>query len=89
MFKPSLDGASPDRYSSNIGSLDVHYSSGIGDHFFYLLAQGAVVPTGFNLTPGQRVCNGNTALQAAADLYGSGSTQYNTVGAAWAAVNVN
>ena len=28
-------------------------------------------------------------LQAAADLYGSGSTQYNAVAAAWSAVNVN
>jgi Zn-dependent metalloprotease len=27
-------------------------------------------------------------LQAAADLYGQGSTEYNTVNAAWAAVNV-
>ena len=123
MFKPSLDGTSPDCYSSNIGSLDVHYSSGIGNHFFYLLAQGAAVPAGFNLTSSQLVCNGNTGLsgvgrsaagaiwyraltvymtsntnyagarvatlKAAADLYGSGSTQYNAVGAAWAAVNVN
>ena len=62
MFKPILDGASPDCYSGNIGNLDVHYSSGVANHFFYLLAQGAVVPAGFNLTPSQLVCNGNTAL---------------------------
>jgi Zn-dependent metalloprotease len=62
MFKPSLDGHSPDCYSSNIGSLDVHYSSGVANHFFYLLAEGAVVPAGFNLQPSALVCNGNTAL---------------------------
>jgi Zn-dependent metalloprotease len=62
MFKPSLDGVSPDCYSSNIGSLDVHYSSGVANHFYYLLAEGAVVPAGFSLTPGQLVCNGNTAV---------------------------
>jgi Zn-dependent metalloprotease len=61
MFKPSLDGISPDCYSAGIGNLDVHYSSGVANHFFYLLAEGAVVPAGFNLTPSQLVCNGNTA----------------------------
>ena len=68
MFKPSLDKASADCYSSSVGSLDVHYSSGVANHFYYLLAEGAVVPSGFgagtwaNLTPAQLVCNGNTAL---------------------------
>ncbi|WP_133501401.1 M4 family metallopeptidase [Cognatilysobacter terrigena] len=68
MFKPSLDGASPDCYSGSIGSKDVHYSSGVANHFFYLLAEGAVVPAGFgagtsyNLTPASLVCNGNTGL---------------------------
>ncbi|GAA5178452.1 M4 family metallopeptidase [Niveibacterium umoris] len=64
MFKPSLDGSSPDCYTSTIGSLDVHYSSGVANHVFYLMAEGAVVPTGFNLTPSQLVCNGDTALTA-------------------------
>ncbi len=70
MFKPSLDGASPDCYDPGIGGLDVHYSSGVANHFFYLLAQGAVVPAGFgsgtpaNLSPSSLVCNGNTNLAA-------------------------
>ncbi len=128
MFKPSLDGASPDCYTSDIGGLNVHYSSGVANHFFYLLAQGAVVPSGFgsgtaaNLTAASLVCNGNTALtgigrakaeqiwyvaateyftsgtgyadaasatlNAAADLYGAGSAEFNAVLAAWAAVDV-
>lgn len=68
MFKPSLDRRSPDCYSSTLGNLDVHYSSGVANHFFYLLAEGAVVPDGFgagtwaNLTPAKMVCNGNTSL---------------------------
>jgi Zn-dependent metalloprotease len=68
MFKPSLDGASPDCYYSGIGNLNVHYSSGIANHFYYLLAEGAVVPSGFgagtaaNLTSSSLVCNGNTAI---------------------------
>ena len=63
MFKPSLDGSSPDCYVSTIGSLDVHYSSGVANHFFYLMNEGAVVPGNFpSLTPASLVCNGNTAL---------------------------
>ena len=31
MFKPSLDGSSPDCYTSTIGNLDVHYSSGVAN----------------------------------------------------------
>ena len=64
MFKPSLDGQSPDCYTSTIGSLDVHYSSGVANHFFYLLSEGAVSPPGFSLTASQLVCNGNTSLTA-------------------------
>ena len=77
MFKPSLDAwlynntpgyVSADCYSPSIGGLDVHFSSGVANHFFYLLAEGAVVPAGFgtgtwaNLTPASLVCNGNTGL---------------------------
>jgi Zn-dependent metalloprotease len=41
MYKPSLDGSSPDAWSSTIGSLDVHYSSGPMNRCFYFLSQGA------------------------------------------------
>ncbi|GLH70547.1 hypothetical protein GETHPA_20800 [Geothrix rubra] len=41
MYKPSKDGTSPDAWSSTIGSLDVHYSSGPGNREFYFLSQGA------------------------------------------------
>lgn len=93
MFKPSLDSKygstySPDCYSGSLGSLDVHYSSGVANHFFYLLAEGAVVPAGFgagtwaNLTPSSLVCNGNIGLtgigkdKAAAIWYVALTTQF-------------
>ncbi len=41
MYKPSLDGASPDAWSSSIGSKDVHYSSGPNNRMFFFLSQGA------------------------------------------------
>jgi Zn-dependent metalloprotease len=79
MFKPHLDGISPDCYPSatkpsngitlgNFKAMDVHYSSGVANHFFYLLAEGAVVPNGYgagtqaNLGPSDLVCNGNVGL---------------------------
>ncbi|MFB7663387.1 M4 family metallopeptidase [Kitasatospora sp. NPDC056138] len=41
MDKPSKDGQSADSWSSNVGNLDVHYSSGVANHFFYLLSEGS------------------------------------------------
>ena len=41
MYKPSLDGASKDAWSSTLGSLDVHYSSGPNNRMFFFLSQGA------------------------------------------------
>ncbi|MFG2625454.1 M4 family metallopeptidase [Streptomyces sp. NPDC048473] len=39
--KPSRDGASKDAWYSGIGNVDVHYSSGPANHFFYLLSEGS------------------------------------------------
>ncbi|PWU01158.1 MAG: peptidase M4 family protein [Terriglobia bacterium] len=47
MENPPKDGKSPACWSSGIGGLDVHYSSGPNNHMFYLLAHG-----------GTSVCNG-------------------------------
>ncbi|MFJ1702165.1 M4 family metallopeptidase [Kitasatospora sp. NPDC088346] len=41
MDKPSKDGQSADNWSSTVGNKDVHYSSGVANHFFYLLAEGS------------------------------------------------
>ncbi|MEU0151685.1 M4 family metallopeptidase [Micromonospora fulviviridis] len=118
MDKPSKDGSSADCWSSSVGRLDVHYSSGVANHFFYLLAVGS----GSSSYGNSPTCNGSTvtgignakagaiwyraltrymtsrtnyagartaSLSAAADLYGSGSAEYNAVAAAWSAVSVN
>ncbi|WP_166206802.1 M4 family metallopeptidase [Cognatiluteimonas telluris] len=89
MFKPSLDGGSRDCYSSDIGDLDVHYSSGVANHFYYLLVAGATVPSGFgagtwaNLKVADLVCNGNTSLvkigrKAAQQIWYRAMTHYMT-----------
>ncbi len=122
MDKPSSDGASYDCWSSGVGNADVHYSSGVGNHFFYLLAEGSGAKTIGGVAHNSPTCNGSTvtgigrdaagkiwyraltvymtsstnyagartaSLNAARDLYGAGSTQYNAVAAAWSAVSVN
>ncbi|MEU8587322.1 M4 family metallopeptidase [Streptomyces sp. NPDC048664] len=45
MDKPSKDGGSADAWSSSVGGLDVHYSSGVANHFFYLLSEGSGAKT--------------------------------------------
>ncbi|WPO71252.1 M4 family metallopeptidase [Streptomyces sp. KN37] len=41
MDKPSKDGSSKDSWYSGIGGIDVHYSSGVANHFYYLLSEGS------------------------------------------------
>ncbi|HET6331173.1 MAG TPA: M4 family metallopeptidase [Holophagaceae bacterium] len=43
MYKPSLDGTSADAWYSGVGSLNVHYSSGVANHFMFLLAHGSQI----------------------------------------------
>ncbi len=121
MDQPSKDGASLDCWSSGAGNTDVHYSSGIANHFFYLLSEGSGAKTINGVSYNSPTCDGSTvtgigrtdaekiwyqaltahftattqysdaraqSLEAAADLFGSGSAQYNGVAAAWSAVNV-
>ncbi|GAA0765986.1 M4 family metallopeptidase [Ideonella azotifigens] len=40
MQQPSKDGGSADCWYSGVGNLDVHYSSGVANHFYFLLAEG-------------------------------------------------
>ncbi|MFJ1971204.1 M4 family metallopeptidase [Streptomyces sp. NPDC087903] len=122
MDKPSKDGNSADCWSSSVGNLDVHYSSGVANHFAYLLAEGSGAKTLNGVSYNSPTCNGSTvagigrdklgaiwyraltvymtsstkyagartaSLNAAKDLYGTGSTEYNAVAAAWSAVNVS
>ncbi|WP_369222632.1 M4 family metallopeptidase [Streptomyces sp. R39] len=122
MDQPSKDGSSADYWSSSVGNLDVHYSSGVANHFAYLLAEGSGAKTINGVSYNSPTYNGSTVtgigrdklgaiwyraltvymtsstnyagartatLNAAKDLYGAGSTEYNAVAAAWSAVNVN
>ncbi|MGP3690571.1 M4 family metallopeptidase [Streptomyces sp. IBSNAI002] len=41
MDRPSRDGLSRDYWDPSLGGVDVHYSSGPANHFFYLLAEGS------------------------------------------------
>ncbi|MET8243074.1 M4 family metallopeptidase [Streptomyces sp. NPDC005202] len=121
MDKPSKDGNSADCWISSVGNLDVHYSSGVANHFAYLLAEGSGAKTLNGVSYNSPTCNGSTVtgigrdklgkiwyraltvymtsstnyagartatLNAAKDLYGAGSNEYNAVAAAWSAVNV-
>ncbi len=121
MDRPSKDGASADYWSRTVGRLDVHYSSGVANHFFYLLSEGSGAKTVNGVSYNSPTYDGSTVtgigrdkaaqiwykalttyftsstdyagaragtLRAAADLYGSGSAEYNAVAAAWTAVNV-
>ncbi|WP_078500259.1 M4 family metallopeptidase [Wenjunlia vitaminophila] len=45
MDQPSKDGSSKDYWYSGIGNIDVHYSSGVANHFFYLLSEGSGTKT--------------------------------------------
>ncbi|MER5376585.1 M4 family metallopeptidase [Streptomyces sp. NPDC002553] len=121
MDQPSKDGASANYWSSSLKNLDVHYSSGPANHFFYLLSEGSGAKTINGVSYNSPTSNGSTitgigrakavqiwykaltsymtsttnyagartaTLNAASALYGSTSTEYKTVAAAWSAVNV-
>jgi Zn-dependent metalloprotease len=62
MYRPSKDGRSRDCWSQDIGSLDVHYSSGVGNHLFYLLAEGSGISR-YTDDTGATTCNGGSVAQ--------------------------
>ncbi|MDX3580938.1 M4 family metallopeptidase [Streptomyces europaeiscabiei] len=41
MDRPSKDGSSRDYWSSTLGNIDVHYSSGPANHWYYLASEGS------------------------------------------------
>ncbi|WP_328421041.1 M4 family metallopeptidase [Micromonospora sp. NBC_00389] len=125
MYNPSLDGSSDSCWSTSTKNKDVHYSSGVANHFYFNLAEGtgataygtspvcgsAPAVTGIGRAKAEKIWfraldvyftsntsyvntsnPANTAraysLRAATDLYGSCSTEYKAVQAAWTAVNV-
>jgi Zn-dependent metalloprotease len=62
MDKPSSDGGSVDCWDPTVGQLDVHYSSGVGNHFFYLLSEGSGPKTLNGVSYDSPTCNGAPAV---------------------------
>ncbi|MFE1010505.1 M4 family metallopeptidase [Streptomyces sp. NPDC058794] len=60
MDRPSRDGSSADCWSTAAGDLDVHYSSGIANHFAYLLAEGSGAKTVGGVHYDSPTCDGST-----------------------------
>ena len=60
MDKPSMDGASKDCWYNGVGDVDVHYSSGVGNHLFYLLSEGSGAKTINGIKYDSPTCNGKT-----------------------------
>jgi Zn-dependent metalloprotease len=60
MDKPSKDGASKDCWSSTLGSLDPHYSSGPLNHWFYLASEGSGAKTVNGVSYNSPTCDGST-----------------------------
>ncbi|WP_305783274.1 M4 family metallopeptidase [Symbioplanes lichenis] len=50
MYNPALDGASHGCWATNTRNVDVHYSSGVANHFFFDLAEGTGA-TDFGTSP--------------------------------------
>ncbi|WP_086822255.1 M4 family metallopeptidase [Streptomyces sp. NRRL B-24572] len=58
--KPSLDGRSADYWSKSVGRLDVHNSSGVGNHWFYLASEGSGAKTINGVSYNSPTYNGST-----------------------------
>jgi len=58
MDKPSLDGKSANCWSRTVGRLDVHYSSGPLNHWFYLVSEGSGAKTVNGVSYNSPTCNG-------------------------------
>ncbi|MFJ3786169.1 M4 family metallopeptidase [Streptomyces sp. NPDC090093] len=60
MDNPATDGRSLSCWNSGAGSVDVHLSSGIGNHFFYLAAEGTGAKTIGGRPHTGTTCNNDT-----------------------------
>ncbi|MGI5378338.1 M4 family metallopeptidase [Streptomyces sp. CA-251387] len=82
MDKPSKDGNSADSWSSSLGGLDVHYSSGPANHFFYLLSEGSGAKTINGVSYNSPTSNGSTVTgigrAKAAAIWYKALTEYMT-----------
>ena len=88
MDNPIADGSSPNCWSTNTKNLDVHYSSGVGNHFYYLLAEGSGAKTINGVAHSSPTCNGSTVTgigrDAAQRIWFRALTVYMTSGTTYA-----
>ncbi|MFC8564886.1 M4 family metallopeptidase [Streptomyces sp. NPDC057245] len=70
MDRPSRDGASADCWDTSLGDLDVHYSSGVANHFAYLLAEGSGARTVGGVAYDSPTCDGSTVSGIGRDKLG-------------------
>ncbi|WP_305129027.1 M4 family metallopeptidase [Streptomyces longispororuber] len=70
MDRPSKDGSSADCWSSGVGNLDVHYSSGVANHFAYLLAEGSGPKVIGGVQHDGTTCDGSTLTGIGKDALG-------------------
>ncbi|CAM5508466.1 Periplasmic nitrate reductase [Streptomyces violaceorubidus] len=68
--RPSRDGSSADCWSTSLGDLDVHYSSGVANHFAYLLAEGSGARTVGGVAYDSPTCDGSTVSGIGRDKLG-------------------
>jgi Zn-dependent metalloprotease len=68
MDKPSMDGASQDCWTRKTRSVDVHYSSGPANHYFYLLSEGSGAKTINGVAYNSPTCNGSTVTGIGRDV---------------------
>ncbi|WP_217214151.1 M4 family metallopeptidase [Streptomyces sp. AC550_RSS872] len=82
MDKPSKDGSSADNWSSSLGGMDVHHSSGPANHFFYLLSEGSGAKTINGVSYNSPTSNGSTVTgigrDKAAAIWYKALTEYMT-----------
>ncbi|MBZ3900590.1 M4 family metallopeptidase [Streptomyces griseiscabiei] len=71
MDRPSKDGSSADCWTSSVGNLDVHYSSGVANHFAYLLAEGSGTKTIGGVEHSGTTCDGSTLTGIGKDRLGA------------------
>ncbi|MCH8612230.1 M4 family metallopeptidase [Arsenicicoccus dermatophilus] len=64
MDKPSKDGRSYDCWSSSVASADPHFSSGPGNHWFYLASEGSGAKTINGVKYDSPTCNNSTVTGA-------------------------
>ncbi|GAA1875350.1 M4 family metallopeptidase [Lapillicoccus jejuensis] len=67
MDQPSKDGASKDCWSSSLGGLDPHYSSGPLNHWFYLASEGSGAKTINGVSYNSPTCNGSSVTPVGRD----------------------